>query len=110
MLADLEAEIARVKADAKKRHAREQKAEKQIKAVTDAAEKGSGGGGASGTGAGRNTRGSGRKIEDEEDDFDAMEVDGGSGGGMGGGGGKKRSGGGGGAAGLLGKISGRSGR
>lgn len=109
MLADLEVEIAKVKAEAKKRYAREQKAEKQIKAVTDAAEKGNNVSGALGeTRSGRNTRGSSRKVEDEEDDFDPMEVDGGSGGMAGGG--KKRTGGGGGASGFMGKLTGRSGR
>lgn len=84
VLGDLEAEIARVRTEAKKRHAREMKTDKQVKAVMDAAEKNPGGGG----GGGRNTRG-GKKQSYTEVDEDEMEIDGGkgkkgSGGGMGG--------------------------
>jgi len=113
VLAGLESEIKRVKDEAQKRHARETKAERQVKAVTEASEKGGSGGGAGPGGAlgagrgGHNTRGSMRRAEDVgEDDEDAMDVDGG----MAGGAGRKKSGGGGGGFGnLMGKM-GRNGR
>jgi len=114
VLKELEAEIAKVKADAKKRAAREARTEKQVKGVMDAGEKG-----ASGplgeTRSGRTTRGNGKKDDDAYEDLDAMDVDGGQGttGGLGGPGSKRtgsggdRGGGGGGFAGL-GKMLGRS--
>ncbi|KAK3708799.1 hypothetical protein LTR37_011320 [Vermiconidia calcicola] len=107
VLGDLEAEIAKVRAEAAKRSAGERKTERQVRAVTDDDKKGGSGLGGMGRG-GHNTRG-GRKDYDEDlDDEDGMDVDGG----MGAGGGKKRSagGGGGGFSGLMkGFGSGRSG-
>jgi COP9 signalosome complex subunit 7 len=101
VLGDLEKEIARVKADAAKRSAAERKAERQVKAVTEAAEKSGGGGGAAK--GGHNTRG-GKKLgsnDDDDDDGDGMDVDGGLGR-------AKRGGhGGGGLGGLLGRFGGR---
>lgn len=98
VLASLEHEIAAVKARAAARHKREQVVEKQVKAVTDAAEKGSGGAlGQSRTG--HNTRGTNKRDGNEDDDYgDSMEIDSGNTG-------KKRSGGGGGG-GLLGRLRG----
>lgn len=90
VLVDLEAEIARVKTSAKKRQAREGKTEKQVKVVMEAAEKSAGGGG-----GGRNTRG-GQKQSYNENDDDAMDIDGGKG--------KK----GGGFGGFPGKVGGGS--
>lgn len=112
VLADLESEMERVRSEAKKRAAREAKAERQIKAVTAAGEVAASDNGTSAFIAartGHNTRGGKGKVE-EEDGEDAMEVDGGGGGGGSlGGGGKKRSGGGG-MMGALGRLGGRSGR
>jgi len=104
VLAELEAEIAKVKADAQKRYAREQKAEKQIRAVTEGAEKAGANAGPVGSKGGPNTRGANRRVEDTEDD-DMMDVDGG----LGGGGGKKRSTGGPSLGGFMGKMN-RGGR
>lgn len=98
VLSSLEAEIEKVKSDAKKRAAREGKAEKQIKAVTEAGEKSAGMGQIGGKASQnlRNTRG--RDEVDDDDDEDAMDLDGN---GLGGGGGKKRSGG------AFGRLAGR---
>ena len=104
VLAELEAEIAKVKADAQKRYAREQKAERQIKAVTEASEKGSSGAGLTTSRGGHNTRGAMRRGDDADDDDDAMDVDGGMSAG-----GKKRSGGGGGIGNLMSRVT-RNGR
>ncbi|KAK4627010.1 COP9 signalosome complex subunit 7a [Fulvia fulva] len=75
VLAELEAEIKKVKADAERRAKRESRTEKQIKAVTDAGEQGStmslGGSGASRSG--HNTRGA--KKDDDEEDGDMMDLD-----------------------------------
>ena len=113
VLGDLEAEMASVKKEAQRRHARESKAEKQAKAVTEANEKSSGVGMGGVLGlarGGHNTRGAVRKeAEGDDGDEDAMEVDGGLGVS---GAPKKKSGGGGGGAfgGLMGKFGSRSGR
>ncbi|KAK5702745.1 hypothetical protein LTR97_003691 [Elasticomyces elasticus] len=116
VLADLEAEIAKVKSEARRRHARETKAEKQVKAIMETGEKGGSGalGGGNMLGGGRMTRGNSKKAEEDDGDYgDAMDVDGGNA--LGGGGGKKRNGGGGGGVGsmmssMFGKSGGRSGR
>ncbi|KAK3114826.1 hypothetical protein LTR53_006437 [Teratosphaeriaceae sp. CCFEE 6253] len=111
VLADLEQEIAKVKAEAKKRHVRQQRTEKQVKAVMEGGEKGAGGG-VSETRSGRPTRGKGKVEEEDEEDGDAMELDGGAGTGMGmgGGGGKKRSGTGSGVGGAMAGMMGKFGR
>ena len=105
VLGELETEIAKVKADAVKRRKEDLRAEKQVKAVTEVGDK-------STTNilglsrGGHNTRGATRKDQDDDED-DAMDVDGGFG--MGG---KKRSGGGGGGGafgGLMGRLGGRTG-
>lgn len=87
VLAQLEGEIKKVKADAEKRAKREAKAEKQIKAVTEQSEKGqnlrggdansSGVGILGGTRSGHNTRGANKRdqADDDDDDEDAMDVD-----------------------------------
>ncbi|KAK0327148.1 hypothetical protein LTR82_001910 [Friedmanniomyces endolithicus] len=116
VLADLEQEIAKVKWNAKRRHAREVKAEKQ-RAAAEGGEK-SGTSGLSGilneSKGGRNLRGPAKKGEEDIEYEDAMELDGGSGTVGLGGGGKKRSAGGGGMsgalAGMMGKSSGNGGR
>ena len=95
VLGDLEAEIMRVKTEAKKRQARDAKTEKQVKAVMDAAEKGAGGGGT----GGRTLRG-GQKPSYSEADEDAMEIDGGQAAGKG------KKGAGGGFGGLMGRMGG----
>nr|POE79767.1 cop9 signalosome complex subunit 7a [Quercus suber] len=89
VLAALESEIAKVKDEAKQRHALEARIEKQVKAVTDASEKSGNAGAAMQTsrGGGHMVRGGPRAGNDEDDD--AMELDGG-GAGLGSGGGKKR--------------------
>lgn len=97
VLGDLEAEIAKVRSEAKKRHAREAKTDKQVKTVMDAAEKNAGGGG--GNAGGRALRGGQKQTSTEADD-DAMEIDDG----MAGGKGKK----GGGFGGFVGKLGGGS--
>ena len=94
-LADLDAEVAKVKENAAKRKIREERMERQVKAVMDADGKAGGGGNASG--GGRHTRGKARKEEDDVDD--EMDVDG-----MDTAGGKK-SGGLGGFMGRLGRSS-----
>ena len=107
-LADLEAEMAKVKHGAQRRHARERKAEKQIKAVAEGVEKSAGG-----VGGTRRTRRGGDAEEDDgrwdEAGIDPMELDHEAGpiGALGGGGGGKRRGGsGGGLGGLLGRFGG----
>ena len=103
VLGDLEAEIAKVRADAAKRRKEELRVDRQVKAVTEAGEKGAAGGPLGASRAGHNTRGTTRRDYDDDDE-DGMEIDGG---GMGG---KKRSGGGGGAfGGLMGRFGGRPG-
>lgn len=103
VLTSLEMEIEKVKSDAKKRAAREAKAEAQVKSVTEAGEKGSGGSG--GSKAGPNARGSKMKDEgivdddDNEDDDDAMDVEP-----SGPGGGSKKKGG---MGGVFGRLSGK---
>ncbi|KAK4542814.1 hypothetical protein LTR36_006190 [Oleoguttula mirabilis] len=121
VLADLEHEIQVVRAEARKRAAREGRAERQVRGVTEAGEKGGSGGGGGGSGvlgtsrSGHNTRGN-KRADDDDEAGDAMEVDGGGGGGGGasltGGGGKKRTGGGGGGGifGAMGRLGGKSGR
>lgn len=95
VLGDLEAEIAWVRAEAKKRAAREAKTERQVKSVMEAAEKNSGGGGGAGFGApGKALRGGQKSSFVEDEDEDAMEIDGGRG--------KK------GFAGLVGRMGGGS--
>lgn len=71
VLADLQAEIVGIEADAVKRTAREQKKEKQIKAVTEVQEKGSSGAGT--RSGGRQT--SKTEVADDADYDDAMELD-----------------------------------
>lgn len=103
VLADLEAEIKKVKADAEKRAKREARAEKQIKAVTEGADK-SGAGGVLGTSrTGHNTRAAKREQEDDDDDDDYMDIDGGN---RAPGGSRKKSAGGGGGANLLQRLRG----
>lgn len=77
VLADLEAEIKKVKADAEKRAKREAQAEKQIKAVNETGEKGSGGSGSGPSRGGPNARGTVKREADdsEEEDDDQMDVD-----------------------------------
>lgn len=107
-LAGLQAEIAHVKSDARKRALKARKTEKQVKAATEASEKAGAGGAGGVLGSGRtshNARGPTRRPEDEgggDDDF--MDVDSGSGVSLGGGG-KKRSGGSG-LSGIKGKLGG----
>jgi COP9 signalosome complex subunit 7 len=78
VLADLQAEISRIEAEAMKRAAREQRKEKQIKAANETGEKSSGAAG--GTRSGKQL-GSSFKAEAQEsaDDDDAMELDSSSG-------------------------------
>ena len=74
VLAELEAEIKKVKADAERRSKREAKAEKQIKAVMEVNEKGSTGFmGIGASRSGHNTRGAKRDNDDEDDDM--MDLD-----------------------------------
>lgn len=68
VLADLQAEVARIEANAVKRAAREQSKEKQIRAATEVSEK-------TGVVGGLRSMGSRQSSKIEEDD-DAMEVDG----------------------------------
>ncbi|CAK3950555.1 COP9 signalosome complex subunit 7 [Lecanosticta acicola] len=79
VLADLEAEIRKVKTEAGNRAKREARAEKQIKAVTDVGEKGgSGPGRVLGTNSsGHNVRGATKRdqADDDYEDDDAMDVD-----------------------------------
>jgi COP9 signalosome complex subunit 7 len=67
VLADLQAEVAKIEANAVKRAAREQSKEKQIRAATEVSEK-------TGTVGGIRSMGSRQSSKMEEDD-DAMEVD-----------------------------------
>jgi len=73
VLADLQAEISRIEAEAVKRAAREQRKEKQIRAANEVSEKGSGGA-AGGTRSGKQSGGKAEMQEDADDD-DAMELD-----------------------------------
>lgn len=103
VLADLEAEIEKIRAEARKRALKEQKTEKQIQAVME--ERGIAGGALGGGRSGAyNSRVGNRRAEDDEDE-DPMDVDAGQLAGSVGG--KKRSGGGGGGGfgGLVGKLS-----
>ena len=101
VLSELEAEIAKVKAEAAKRRREELRVEKQVKGVMEA-EKGGNGGILGATRSGHNTRGGLRGHQDDDDDDDVMEVDGPMGG-------KKKGGQGGAMSGILGRLSGRSG-
>lgn len=103
MLAGLQSEIAKVRAEAGRRRTLQVKAERQVRAITEASEQ-SAGGLTPGLG-GHNLRGLPRQSVDDDDD-DAMEIDS-SGAGLGGGGGRKR-GSSGGLAGNSGRISGKS--
>lgn len=95
VLGDLEAEIAKLKAQAKAKVDGERRVEKHVKAVTDASGKGQGPRGA----------GKGTQIAEEwEEEADGMDVDGGMG--LGGGGSKRK--GGGGFGGLMGRLGGKS--
>lgn len=99
-LNELEAEMARVRAEAARRAAREARAEKQVKGVMDASEKSGAGG------PGTRTRGGGRRLgggggDDDEDD--EMDVDGDQGGVRGPG---ARRGGGGALDGLMNRLGG----
>jgi COP9 signalosome complex subunit 7 len=89
VLADLQAEVARIEANALKRAAREQSKEKQIRAATEVSEK-------TGVVGGLRSMGSRQSSKIEEDD-DAMEVDG-----VGSNGSRKRS--------AAGKSGGKLGR
>lgn len=104
-LGDLEREMEKVRAEARKRNIREQRAERQIKAAMEGGEK-SGGATAHAAGGknGHNTRGTVKRAEESEDDGDAMELDGGNA--LGGGGGRKRSGGGNAFGNIMGKVTG----
>jgi len=76
VLADLQAEIARIEAQAVKRAAREQRKDKQIKAANEASEKGSGAAG--GTRSGKQLGGKAEMQQEDaedDDDDDAMELD-----------------------------------
>ena len=95
VLGELEAEIAKVKANAAKRRREELRVEKQVKGVLEA-EKGPG---QSILGRGHNTRGTLRGQDDDDDD--EMDIDGGMG--------KRKGGTGGTLQGIMGKFSGRSG-
>jgi COP9 signalosome complex subunit 7 len=74
VLADLQAEISRIEAEAVKRAVREQRKEKQIKAANETGEKSSGGA-AGGTRSGKQLGGKAEAQEEEADDDDAMELD-----------------------------------
>ncbi|KAK3670151.1 hypothetical protein LTR78_009998 [Recurvomyces mirabilis] len=115
VLGELEAEVAKVKAEARRRNMGEARTERQVSGVNEeggAGKGASGGGGGNVLGDGRGGRmlrgsggGGGRKLgegdEEEEDEGDAMDLDGGNGVV----GGRKRSGG------LMGKLGGgRTGR
>lgn len=75
VLAELEAEIKKVRADAERRAKREAKAEKQIKAVTEASEKGTMSMGLGASRSGHNTRAKRDADDDDDDDDDMMDVD-----------------------------------
>ncbi|KAK4551837.1 hypothetical protein LTR86_010833 [Recurvomyces mirabilis] len=116
VLGELEAEVAKVKAEARRRNAREARTERQVRGVNEEGGSGKGSAGAAagsgnvfGDGRGgrmlRGSGGGGKKIgggeEEEEDEGDAMDLDGGNGVV----GGRKKSGG------LMGKLGGgRTGR
>nr|POE66110.1 cop9 signalosome complex subunit 7a [Quercus suber] len=107
VLADLELEIAKVKSEARKRYASEIKAEKQVKAVTDASEKSaSAGGGMQSSRAGGYMARGGYKGGFDDNDEDAMELDGG-GAGWAGGGGRRRGPSGGPVNNFMGRLGGR---
>ncbi|KAI7490146.1 hypothetical protein KC351_g796 [Hortaea werneckii] len=104
-LGDLEREMEKVRAEARKRNIREQRAERQIKAAMEGGEKsGSANAHAAAGRNGHNTRGAGKRVEESEDNGDAMELDGGNA--LGGGGGRKRSSGSGAFGSLMGKVTG----
>ncbi|EME46255.1 hypothetical protein DOTSEDRAFT_51786 [Dothistroma septosporum NZE10] len=73
VLAELEGEIKKVKANAERRARREAKTEKQIKAVTEASDKGSMSVGLGASRSGHNTRSA--KRDDDDDDDDMMDLD-----------------------------------
>jgi len=77
VLADLQAEISRIEAEAVKRAAREQRKEKQIKAVNEAGEKSNGAAGT--TRSGKQLGSSKAEAQESADDDDAMELDSSSG-------------------------------
>jgi COP9 signalosome complex subunit 7 len=77
VLADLQAEISRIEAEAVKRAAREQRKEKQIKAANETGEKSSGAAG--GTRSGKQLGSSKAEAQESADDDDAMELDSSSG-------------------------------
>jgi COP9 signalosome complex subunit 7 len=101
VLSELEAEIAKVKANAAKRRREELRVEKQVKGVMEAEKGGTAGMSSRG---GHNTRGATRGYQDDDDDDDAMDVDGGLGLG-----GKKKGGAGAAINSMLGRFSGRTG-
>lgn len=79
VLSNLEEKITKVKSDAEKRARREQKADKQIKAVTEEGGKGaavSSGGTLAPSKLGLNTRGATKREQaDDDDDEDMMDLD-----------------------------------
>ena len=77
VLADLQAEISRIEAEAMKRAAREQRKEKQIKAANETGEKSSGAAG--GTRSGKQLGSFKAEAKESADDDDAMELDSSSG-------------------------------
>jgi COP9 signalosome complex subunit 7 len=77
VLADLQAEISRIEAEAMKRAAREQRKEKQIKAANETGEKSSGAAG--GTRSGKQMGSFKAEAQESADDDDAMELDSSSG-------------------------------
>jgi COP9 signalosome complex subunit 7 len=77
VLADLQAEISRIEAEAMKRAAREQRKEKQIKAANETGEKSSGAAG--GTRSGKQLGSFKAEAQESADDDDAMELDSSSG-------------------------------
>lgn len=95
VLSELEAEIAKVKANAAKRRKEEVRVEKQVKGVIEAEKNSS-------SGAMGRTRGAFNMRGQDDDDDDEMDIDGGMGG-------KKKGGVGGAAAGIFGRLSGRTG-
>lgn len=98
VLASLEQEIAAVKAKAAARHKREMVVERQVKAVSEAAEKGPGGN-MSQSRAGQNTRSAHKRDgAEDDDDADSMDIDGGNNG--------KKRGSTGGGPGVIGRLRG----
>jgi COP9 signalosome complex subunit 7 len=77
VLADLQAEISRIEAEAMKRAAREQRKEKQVKAANETGEKSSGAAG--GTRSGKQLGSFKAEAQESADDDDAMELDSSSG-------------------------------